>query len=527
MHTSHDRQRQADPRPGVASARPGRNPALWAVAVLFLLGLLAPSAAGLAPRQSPIRLPTEPSALIYGHAATVYLQILAAGQLDTDGAADLVIGELVTGRHSDEPMESALLPGRPNWPRRSGTEGLGVRKIAEPTYTTDDQFTYVGAVDLNNDRRDDLVTALVQTRGARITAVNLAVHFSPASLPARPDMRQGDIALPVPSKTVPQAILAADVNCDGLNDLIINADQHVGILFGRQPWPAQLPLEPPDTRIEPPASVVQAADVSADGCADLWLSLDGGAADAALILGQATWPAEMDAVASADVTIGEGHLRLGGAIVPDITGDGLADALRVDHVAGQLEVFAGGPDLPSRLANAAADWSVMGISDTWRVECLDLTADGVAELLLDRHAILAGGLPRHGSLDLAGGDYDAEWPALGDLPIWVLDVDGRNGTDVVINDSSGSVTGRKGAGTIQIFLAPLFTVPTPQPPSPSATPGSHTPVPTPTSPATASPIRATPSPAEPTATPAAPQPRLCLPVAWTGAASARTGLARR
>ncbi len=202
-----------------------------------------------------------------------------------------------------------MLLGRPTWPARSSTEGLSVRKIAEPAHTTDDHFTYVGAVDWNGDGRDDLVTALVRRTGARVTAVTLQANFSPPSWPARPDLRSGDITLAVPSKTVPRALLAADVNCDRLNDLIVTADDHVGILFGRQPWPETLPLEPSDVRIEPPSSIVRAADVTGDRCADLWLSLDGGSADAALVTGRPEWPAQADVEALAEVLVGEGHYQ--------------------------------------------------------------------------------------------------------------------------------------------------------------------------------------------------------------------------
>ncbi len=216
----------------------------------------------------------------------------------------------------------------------------------------------------------------------------------------------------------------------------------------------------------------------------------------------------------------------------DITGDGLADALRIDHVAGVVGVYAGGPDLTGRLLAAAADWSVTGISDTWRVEWLDLTGDGIAELLFDRHAVVAGGIPRQGTVDLSRGNYDADWPTLGDSPMWSVDVDGRNGADVLLGDASASVPGRKGAGIIQIFLSPLFQPPTPLPtattPTPTATPSPMTPVLSPTPPTagpTTSPAPSatepvpsrTPSASERTATAGAERWRIWLPIAWTGA----------
>ena len=69
---------------------------------------------------SPPTLRSTPDALIYGHARTVYLQILAAGYLDADGPADLIVGELPTGTQGDERTESNALLGRMSWPALAG-----------------------------------------------------------------------------------------------------------------------------------------------------------------------------------------------------------------------------------------------------------------------------------------------------------------------------------------------------------------------------------------------------------------------
>ena len=63
---------------------------------------LVPLASGCADPAAPPPLSSTPDALVFGHAANVYLQILAAGRLDGDAADDLVVGELPTGTRGDE-----------------------------------------------------------------------------------------------------------------------------------------------------------------------------------------------------------------------------------------------------------------------------------------------------------------------------------------------------------------------------------------------------------------------------------------
>ena len=63
--------------------------------------------------------------------------------------------------------------------------------------------------------------------------------------------------------------------------------------------------------------------------------------------------------------------------MPDISGDGLADVLRIDHAASAFGVYRGGPDRVARLTVQTADWTVTGITDTYRVEAMDLTGDGL------------------------------------------------------------------------------------------------------------------------------------------------------
>jgi hypothetical protein len=387
--------------------------------------------------------------------------------LDGDGAADLVTGELPLGQHGDERTESSLLVGRASWPARAGTEAFGLHKIVEPVRSDNDQFAYLGSGDLNGDGRDDLVSSAARTgAGGAVQSLRLALHWSPETWPARPDFTRGDVNLEVPSKQPPVGIAVGDVDGDGMADLLLAGEGGVDILRGRSPWPASASLEPPDTRIVPGCAVVQVGDVTGDGKADMLLQLDASDVDAAFIAGRSVWPSVLDARTEADFRIGSGRHEATARILPDLSGDGLPDIAAIDELDRWLSIYPSGTDVVARLRAASAAWSVTGVSDTFSVAAMDLTGDSVAELYVDRHAVIEGRPARTGSIDVGAREYDAEWPVAGFGPLWSLDVDGGHGADVLVGDSSASVQGRRGAGTIAIFLSPLFT---PEPRTATAT----------------------------------------------------------
>jgi hypothetical protein len=164
---------------------------------------------------------------------------------------------------------------------------------------------------------------------------------------------------------------------------------------------ASLVLDPPDVHIGPAPAAARLGDATGDGRADLWLAFQAPGIDAAFVAGRPVWPATLDAASAADVRLGDGRGWVSGAIVPNLSADGLADVVRIDHAATRLEVYHGGPDVAARLEAKVADWAVAGIADPFETAFLDLTGDGVTDLLVDRHAIIVGRAGRSGTIDLA------------------------------------------------------------------------------------------------------------------------------
>jgi len=212
-----------------------------------------------------------------------------------------------------------------------------------------------------------------------------------------------------------RSLASADVNADGLLDLIIGAVYSHGndnpgkvfVLFGREEFPSTINFAatPADMTVkgwnrEQPGTGMNLAhgDVNADGIEDIVIGnflLN----EAYVVFGNAVLPPVIDlALTPADLTVyGHDTLGYGGLNVSsgDMNGDGISDLLVAEagaHMlgrpnAGAVHVFYGRPDLPATidLKVETSDFTLIGGAPKCQVGYSlgsgDVNGDGISDLL--------------------------------------------------------------------------------------------------------------------------------------------------
>lgn len=364
----------------------------------------------------------------------------AVGDVDGDGRADLVVGA----------GELAVFFGRDGAPMTMATGRPG----GAPA-----QVTAVGVADLDRDGALDLMVGsaegsdLVVWGGRWAQEANLALAET----------------TPLPGGEPTTGLLAADLDADGLPDLLrlgyggdapspdVIWAQRTGRAFEAEELPES------DRR----SLAAEVVDIDGDGLLDIWVTRDVGwldGADSVYSRRSGSW-VDIAPEIGADAEI-DGM----GVTIADLTGDGRLDAYLSD--LGDNELLAGGPVFEPVADSGAGRIRAPGakpglVSSSWASGAADLNLDGRLDLVVVNGGfvgrrvvnkvpgtVIADSDPPAVFLGLGGGRYADVWPRLR-LPwlgrsrgLSLADLDADGDTDVVIVNHGGGLRAfRNDSGT--------------------------------------------------------------------------------
>ncbi len=169
---------------------------------------------------------------VYGADAFDYVghvDQLAAGDVDTDGTNDLVIGVRAgDGRNNTEMSlgELRLIAPAGNWPATLDLR-TGTREIVYGQRTGDRLGTLMSVADVNGDGRDDLISAIIQNDGidgSRTDAGGAVVVLGRSPFPLDTDMALGQedwriIGARANDLTALRGV--SDINDDGISEIVL------------------------------------------------------------------------------------------------------------------------------------------------------------------------------------------------------------------------------------------------------------------------------------------------------------------
>jgi len=506
--------------------------------------------------QSPELINLQPASVIFGEARLALLSADFVGDLDGDGAADMVFDWFPTQTRNHQ--LDAVAMGRADWPASAGLSqleqlhSLGFPTVDDLRLPNTPIYRVQDMLDISGDGLQDLVVKKNEYRGGENSASEARVFFGhsgwgPIDVKSQePDLvvRQERVPRTMSEAErflMPDTVIAGDFNGDGRRDVAVGScgvtlDLSIG------PSPLHLYFAPEgglrriDIGTTKPSVVISgardeqvgcileeddAADFNGDGLTDLLLYSN----TSAIAFGRPTWPAEARIQDVADVVIDHESTErgYGGVFVrplDDISGDGRQELVGIyrDDTArrGMQCVWFGGHVFAPKQDVTDCD---VRVTDEFISHIGDVTGDGLNDLLfgwppatgrpVTEWRIVSG--PIASSTDLAvgkrgtGGDYVIrlpEPPADSYTPGWLFDDVTGDGLDDLILDtfSQDSPNGLWEAGVVAIHVGPLVgETAVPIPPSatrtaePSVTPAQP--------PASRTPEASTPTvPSSPTST---------------------------
>ncbi len=213
-------------------------PALLLVVCGLLVGWHPAEGEGVLGLMAPQPLEMEVDAVLYGAAVEEYYRIVTVGDVNGDGAEDLVTART---RHAGLPAEEnwiAIVLGRADWPAESRRTDLdrtipinfpqrrGLLHPDEP------DFGFMGLQDLNGDGYDDIMVFRADKKGAERTA-QVSVYFGRANMPADIEVERDEPDMYILQPRVgqsptshfyiprPDVVTGFDVDADGDRDLIV------------------------------------------------------------------------------------------------------------------------------------------------------------------------------------------------------------------------------------------------------------------------------------------------------------------
>jgi hypothetical protein len=456
-------------------------PASVAVAVVTV-GLFSERLAADGPAQ-PIEFAPTPQSLVYGDGETRLATIIAVADLDGDGRDDLLVHQRPDGLVSRE--ASYALISRDTWPSSTTVDRLGAVELLPPGARQDDGIRVIGVGDANNDGRVDIAGTRTIFPGPSPEPTDIYLYFSPESWPRSGSLRTPSVRLTLPEPTGGLAVRFADLDGDGLREVLVVDDDSVRILAGRADWPSTVAVDSATSVLTPRVVEALHADLNQDGAADLALNLGTHLADMAFLSGRAALESQYDLIEDADWTLGTGDARWEARFLADVTGDGIPDMALVDGADARLIVFEGGAQFPLVPDPTLPHWSISGVELTDRdTEHADFTGDGAVEILVNRRSVFLGHPGRSG--DYVGDEHEfAVWNMMPRGHFHSGDVNGDGITDILINDPSAAGVSRAvAAGSIRVHFGPLLAGPdlTPTPRASATYQPSVTPEPTDTEP---------------------------------------------
>lgn len=543
-----------------------------AAVLLAALATRAASPAARAAAPSPI-VPLSPAHLIHGEVADARLEVVGTGDVNGDGADDILLA-YIAQRGGRGIRQVAVALGRTDWPDAVGRSKLDrLYSLGFPDrladQLNDDTYELHAVRDFDGDGLADIAIEVNERTQAETVAVEVRVFRGRRDYGAinvqsgRPDfvVRQGQVPrTPAQEKlnAMPDLVTAGDFDGDGDRDIAVASCAAGGVRYeGEQVgavrlyWsdaggPSTIDLKrPPDAAIHGQPGLqlgcfgMDVADLDADGADDLVLFGSSlatfGGSHGAVIYGRPAWPKVAEVEDLADLRLEhdatDGGLRI--VRLVEANGDGRPDILAeygvVRTVQGQCLWYTSGRPTGRRTTDAC-DVRFTGLPAD---DFVDLDADGRPDLVYAanrpqgrtdpfawrvRFGPLAPGA--HALTGLADdGDATIAQPyGVGNPPIWTFaDVNGDDRADLMQSISQApSPDGAESAGTVTVHYGALIDR--------AALPTADAPTPTPPAPTAAPTTAAPPSPTPSPATPSTPTGRateasggrIFLPLATTG-----------
>jgi len=539
------------------------------IAAALIFSLDTPTQA--APTKEPApEIALVPGAVIYGDEASSALDFLQRGKgffdYNGDGRRDFLAKYWTRARHPTLRHEHLdILLGRETWPAKAEASDLDGRVILQFPHPPDRQpddpvYKLTNNLDVNGDRRDDLVVQMDETVRDRPAGMELRFFFGQAEPPQFVDVVADTPGLrvrqPSPPRTtteersviMPDKVSAGDVNGDGQSDLALGSCKLVGpghtdankgaLLIYLAPYGTggllDLSQEAADVVIYASSEIdvctAQLNDMDGDGTQDILFTgtkTRGGQLFhyGALVKGHSDWAAvnEVDALVTTryvnPTANGDVDVSLG-----DYNGDRKRDVVGKAYVyraptwsEAVMCVWFGGEAQPAEQKTDDCDIRFTG---KWPSDVVDINGDGALDYFMpmDQRGtdpyvwrIGLGPIPRGGEMNIVNaedsGDYVLTMPYRPDaFRLRFGNVAGSADNDIVHSEPEAREE-LPDDGRITLHFGPLVPPPpaTPTPTATSVVPGT----PTATSTVTPTPTET----AEPTGTPPTGG-SIFLPICW-------------
>jgi hypothetical protein len=368
---------------------------------------------------------------------------VTAADINGDGKPDLIIAN--AGDHTVSVLLNTTAPG------------ATTPSFATPqTFASGGQPYSVVAADVNGDGKPDLIVANFDNTVSVLLNTTAPGAVSP-SFAAQQSFATGN---------VPISVTAADVNGDGKPDLIVanSSDNTVSVLLNTTAPGATTPSFATQQTFATgnvPFSVT-AADINGDGLPDLIVS--NGSGNTVSVLLNTTAPGATTPSFANQQTFATGNFPFS-VTAADVNGDGKPDLIVANSIDGTVMVLLNTTGPGATTPSFAAQQTFATGTEPISVTAADVNGDGKPDLIVANYvdgtvSVLLNTTPAP-TTTFDGYSFSAAQAfAAGSYPdsVTAADVNGDGKPDLIVVDNAGGI----GSGNVSVLLnttAPGATVP--------------------------------------------------------------------